>query len=59
MNPLNITYDNVYSTLCKLNVSSSPGGDGVNPQVLRSCAGPLAYPLPLLYVRSPEGHILL
>ena len=52
MNPLNITYDNVYSALCKLNVSSTPGGDGVHPQVLRSCAGLLAYPLTLLFERS-------
>ena len=30
MNPLIITYDNVYSALCKLNVSSTPGGDGIH-----------------------------
>jgi len=33
-------------------VSSTPGGDGVHPQVLRSCAGLLAYPLTLLFERS-------
>ena len=52
MNPLNITYDNVHSALWKFNVSSTPGGDGVHPQVLRSCAGLLAYPLTLLFERS-------
>ena len=33
MNPLIITYDKVYSTLCKMNLSSTPGGDGVHPRV--------------------------
>ena len=33
-------------------MSSTPGGDGVHPQVLRSCAGLLAYPLTLLFERS-------
>ena len=59
MNPPTITYDNVYLALCKLNVSSTPGGDGVHPQVLRSCAGLLAYPLTLLFERSlRSGDIL-
>ena len=44
MNPLNIIY-NTYSALCKVNVSGTPGSDGVHPQVMRSCAGLPAYPL--------------
>ena len=51
MNPLIITYVNVYSALLMLNVSSTPGRDGVHPEVLRSCAGLLAYPLTLLFER--------
>ena len=51
-NLLNITYDNVYSALYKLNVLSTPGGDGVHLQILRSCAGFLAYPLIFLFERS-------
>ena len=52
MNPLSITYDNVRLALSKLNVPSTLGGDGVHAQVLRSCAGLLAYPLSLLFERS-------
>ena len=37
---------------CKFNVSSTPGGVGVHSQVLRSCAGLLAYSLTLLFERS-------
>ena len=51
-NNINIAYDNFYSALCKVNVSSTPGCYGVHPQVLRSCAGLLAYPLTLLFERS-------
>ena len=51
MNSLIIIYD-FFTALCKLNVSSTPGGDGLHPQVLRSCAGLLAYLLTLLFERS-------
>ena len=52
INPLITTCDNVYSALCELNMSITRGGDCVHPQVLRTCAGLLAYPLTLLFERS-------
>ena len=36
----------------QLNVSRTSGGDGVHPHVSKSCAGLLAYPLPLLFEKS-------
>ena len=45
MNPLIITYGNVYWSLCNLNVSNTPGD-------VRSYAGFIAYPLALLFVWS-------
>ena len=52
MDPLNTTYENVYSALYKLNVSSTHGVDGVHPQVLNSCADLLPYTLISLFEKS-------
>ena len=45
MDPLNISYDSVRKLLLGLNGSGAPGPDGIHPQVLKSCASALAYPL--------------
>ena len=52
MSPLNLTYDVVLTNLLKLDPSTSPGPDGLHPQMLRSCAVALAYPLYVVFARS-------
>ena len=52
MNVLGITYDHFSSALFNFNVFCTSGGDGVPPQVLKSCTGLIAHPLTLLFDRS-------
>ena len=52
MDPLDISYDSVRNLLLKLNGSSAPGPDSIHPQVLKSCASALAYPLCTIFRRS-------
>ena len=47
-----ITYDCVYSALCKLNVFYTRGDDTVHPLVLKSLAGLLAYLITSVFERS-------
>ena len=44
-----ITYEQVRLLLCNLDSSSSAGPDNVHPQLLKSCAASLAYPLQLIF----------
>ena len=52
MSSLNLTYDVILTNLLKLDPSTSPGPDGLHPQMLRSCAVALAYPLYVVFTRS-------
>ena len=52
MDPLWITVDDVFRALLALDPSGSPGEDGVHPEVLRSCAHTLAFPLHRIFVSS-------
>ena len=44
--------DKAFSQLSKLDKSSAPGNDGVNPKLLKSCAVTPPYPLMLTYIKS-------
>ena len=58
MDPLPITYDSVKKLLMELDGLSAPGLDGVHPQVLKSCAAALAYPLVIIFRRSLNSACL-
>ena len=60
MSQIHLTIDKVFSQLNKLDESSAPGSDGVNPKLLKSCAVTLSYPLLLIYIKSlREGKLPL
>ena len=54
MSQIHLTIDKVFSLLNKLNESSAPGSDGVNPKLLKSCAVTLSYILLLFYIYIKE-----
>ena len=58
MEPLIISYDSVRRLLSGLDGSSAPGPDGIHPQVLKTCASALAYPLCLIFRRSLDSASL-
>ena len=57
-NDINISRDEVFKALCKLNISKSMGPDCVHPRVLKELAKELTDPLHLLFNKSiKEGKI--
>ena len=57
---IHLTIDKVFSQLNKLDESSAPGSDGVNPKLLKTCAVTLSHPLSLIYIKSlREGKLPL
>ena len=52
MDPVVLNFDVVFRKLSQLSASSAAGPDGVHPQVLKSCAGAVAYPLLLVFQKS-------
>ena len=58
MDPLHISYESVWELLSGLNGSSAAGHDGLHPQVLKSCASALSYPLCIIFRRSLSSAFL-
>ena len=58
MDPKWINLDDVLKAIKKLNVSSSPGNDGIHSRFLKECAEFLAYPLLLIFIISLRGSSL-
>lgn len=58
LSEVEFTPDLVLKHLQQLNVSSSPGADGISARVLRCCASSLAKPLSILFDRSFSSHTL-
>jgi hypothetical protein len=53
-----ITVGEVHGMLLALDSSSAVGPDGIHPNLLKSCASELAYPLSLIFNRSLESGVL-
>ena len=50
-----ITKDEVYELLCKVNSSKSAGDDNIHPRVLKECAQELTIPLHRIFQESVNG----
>ena len=58
MEDLTVTYETVHRVLSALDVSSSPGPDGIHPMLLKRCADVLALPLSIIFGRSLSSGTL-